>query len=147
MNDVTHTCINTQIRNDGGEESIAFWRKHKLPPVSVPYPHPETASRTGKQILSHFYGAEKAYNTAMQNHYALDKNKLKQRPINTPALSESIICAVQWGMWIMAVQICITIIEIACKREWSALLLTCKHHKAIKSLLCLLDIIALFVRM
>ncbi len=24
MNDVTHTCNNTQIKNDGGEESIAL---------------------------------------------------------------------------------------------------------------------------
>ncbi len=58
----------------------------------------------GKQTPSHFYGAEKAWNTAIQNHYALDK--LKQRPAsNTPALSESIICVVQWGMWIMAVKL------------------------------------------
>ncbi len=28
MNNVTQTCNNTQIRNDGGDESIAFWEKH-----------------------------------------------------------------------------------------------------------------------
>ncbi len=27
MDDVTRTCNNTQIKNDGGEESIAFWGK------------------------------------------------------------------------------------------------------------------------
>ncbi len=92
-----------------GKKASHFWGKHNsLPPVSVPYPHPETArtrrQRIGKQIPSHFYGAEKAWNTAIQNHYALDVKKLKQRPVNTPALSESIICAETWGMWIMAVK-------------------------------------------
>ncbi len=75
-----------------------FWGKHNtLPPVSAPYPHPETARtpRQHRQIPYHFYGAEKACNTAIQNHYALDINKLKQGPLKTPALSEFIICAVQ----------------------------------------------------
>ncbi len=58
----------------------------------------------GKQIPSHFYGAEKACNTATQNHYALDINKLKQQPVKSHALSESIICAVQLGMRIMTVK-------------------------------------------
>ncbi len=41
------TCNNTEIKNDGGEESSAFLGKHNsLPPVSVPHPHPETVSRT-----------------------------------------------------------------------------------------------------
>ncbi len=67
-----------------GKKASHFWGKHNsLPPVSVPYPHPETArtrwQRIGKQITSHFYGAEKAWNTAIQNHYALDVNKLKQQ--------------------------------------------------------------------
>ncbi len=108
MNDRTCTCSNTQIRNVGGD-FLHFWGKHNsLPPVSVPYLYPETArtwrQHIGKHIPSHFYAAEKACYTAIQNHYALDVNKLKQRPVNTPALSESIICAVQWGMWIMAVK-------------------------------------------
>ncbi len=110
------------------KKALHFWGKHNsLLPVSVSYPHPETArtrqQHIGKQIPSHFYGAEKTCNIAIQNHYALDVNKLKQQPVNTPALSES-ICAKIW-----------------------VLLVTCKHHNAIKSLLWLLEIIALFVCM
>ncbi len=47
-----------------------------------------------RQTDSITFCAKKAWNTAIQNHYALDVNKLKQLPVNTPALSESIICAV-----------------------------------------------------
>ncbi len=92
------------VETTEGKKASHFWGKHNsLTPVSVPYSHQETSSRMrrqriGKQIPSHFYGAEKAWITAIQNHYALDVNKLKQRPLNTPALSESINCAVQWGM-------------------------------------------------
>ncbi len=65
MNDGMRTCVNTQIRNDAGEESNAFLRKTQLAAtVSVPYPHPEMArtrrQRIGKQIPSHFCGTENA---------------------------------------------------------------------------------------
>ncbi len=100
MNDRTHTCSNTQIRNDGGEESIAFLEKTQLAATSLcslpSSRHGENVTQhLDKQIPSHFYGAEKACNTAIQNHYALDVNQLKQRPVNTQALSKFIMCAVQ----------------------------------------------------
>ncbi len=37
MNDGTRTCSNTQIRNDGGEESIAFLGKTQLAATSLCY--------------------------------------------------------------------------------------------------------------
>ncbi len=67
MDDVTRTCNNTQIKNDAGEESIAFWGQLNY--------------ELGKLIQWHLYEAEKAWNTAVQNHYALDVNNLKERPV------------------------------------------------------------------
>jgi len=52
-----------------------FWGKHNsLPPVSVPYSHPEMAraqrQHIGIQIPSYFYEAgKKACNAAIKNHY------------------------------------------------------------------------------
>ncbi len=60
MNDVTRTCNNTEIRNDGGEESIAFLGKTNLAAtsLSVPYTHPERQvehdGSVGKQIAITF---------------------------------------------------------------------------------------------
>ncbi len=64
MNDGTRPCSNAQIKNDGGEESIAFLGKTQLAARdSVPYPHPDMArtrrQHIGKQIPLYFYGAEK----------------------------------------------------------------------------------------
>ncbi len=50
-----------------GNKASHFCGKHNsLPPVSVPYPHPKTASRTRRQrnkLPSHLYGAKKAWKT------------------------------------------------------------------------------------
>ncbi len=42
---------------------------------SVPYTliHKRPVERRRQRIPSHFYGAEKAWNTAIQNHYALER--------------------------------------------------------------------------
>ncbi len=98
MNDVTRTCNNTQIRNDGGNKALHFCGKHNsLPTVSVPYliqkRRVEHDGSVGKLIDG------KTWNTTtIQKCFVLDKKIIKTAANNTPALSESIICAVQWGM-------------------------------------------------
>ncbi len=90
-----------------GKKASHFWGKlNSLPPVPVPYRHPETA-RTRQQCRQtnsiSFLWRRKSVEYSHTQSLWIDVNTLKQRPVNTPALSESIICAVQWGMWIMAV--------------------------------------------
>ncbi len=107
-----------------------FWRKHNSLCSLPSSRHGENVTQhIDKHIPSHFYGAEKACNTAIQNHYALDVNQLKQRPVNTQALSKFIICAVQkYNCFIFYLKkIFLTGVRV--------LLLTCKHHNAIKPLL------------
>ncbi len=68
MDDVTRTCNNnTQIKNDGGENSTSC--------------HQSLFLSVANRIQSRLYEAEKAWNTAVQNHYALDVNNLKERPV------------------------------------------------------------------
>ncbi len=87
-----------------GKKALHFCGKHNsLPTVSVPYPHPETTSRTRRQRGQINWWKDMEYN----NHtkvFCIRQKFIKTAANNTPALSESIICAVQWGMWIMAVK-------------------------------------------
>ncbi len=145
MNDVTRSCNNTQIKNNGGEESIALGenttRCHQsLFLTLIQKQRVERDGSISKLIANTFLWHRKSVEYNHTKVFCNRRIEIKTAVSNTPALSDHLCCAegylnndskkINHNSWRI-----IRIMEIACKREWRALLLTCKHHNAIKSLL------------